>query len=146
MILFARGRRLFGVSCICLFLVAALHTIGNTLPPPPTGPQYQATERAMMSYRVPLGMGMGPSVWDIHRSLVFTMSVCLVAMGALGVVVGAANDATPRLISRTALVQAISSAVLTALFLFYQITPAFISMAVVTALFAGAVVSSNPEL
>ncbi len=143
MALFAHGRRLFGVACIALFLVAALHTIGNTLPPPPTDPEYHATERAMMSYRVPLGMGMVPSVWDIHRSLVFTMSVCLVAMGALGAVVGASSDATPRLITRTALVQAISSAVLTALYFFYQITPAFISMAVVTVLFAGAVVTSK---
>jgi hypothetical protein len=139
MILFAPGRRLFGVSCISLFIVAALHTIGNTVPPP-ADPAYHATERAMMSYRVPLGMGMVPSVWDIHRSLVFTMSVCLVAMGALGVVVGAAEDATPRLISRTAVVQAIASAVLTVLYFFYQITPAFISMAVVTLLFAAVVV------
>jgi hypothetical protein len=97
----------------------------------------------MMNYKVPLGLGMVPSVWDIDRSLVFTMSVCLVAMGALGVVVGASNEATPRLISRTAVIEAISSAVLTALFLFYQITPAFISMAVVTALFAGAAVTSR---
>jgi hypothetical protein len=138
--LFARGRRLFGVACISLFLVAVLHTIGNTVSPPPPDPAYHATEQAMMNYRVPLGLGMVPSVWDIYRSLVFTMSVCLVAMGALGVVVGASIDATPRLISRTAVVQAIASAVLTALYLFYQITPAFISMAVVTLLFAAAVV------
>jgi len=83
-----------------------------------------------------MGMGMTPSVWEIYRGVVFTMSICLVAMGALGLAVAASHDATPRLLSRLALVFAISCTALTVLFWFYQIPPALISMAVVTVLFA----------
>ena len=82
---------------------------------------------------------MAPSIWDIFRGLVFTMTVCLLSIGALGLVVAADRDATPRLLSRVALVLAIMSAVLTALYFFYRIPPPLISMMVVTLLFAGAV-------
>jgi hypothetical protein len=83
-----------------------------------------------------MGMGMSPSVWEIYRGLVFTMSLCLVAMGALGLAVAGSRDATTRLLSRLALVFAISSAALTILYWVYQIPPPLISMAIVTVLFA----------
>ncbi len=79
---------------------------------------------------------MSPSVWAIYRRLVFTMTICLVAMGSLGLMIGSSTDVSPRLISRAALVLAVSSAALTALFLACQVTPAFVTMAVVTVLFA----------
>ena len=64
------------------------------------------------------------------------MSICLVAMGALGLAVAGSRDATPELLSRTALVLAIFSAALTVLYWVYQIPPPLISMAIVTVLFA----------
>jgi hypothetical protein len=130
---------MFAAASIAMILVAILHTIGNTLSSPPSDAAYTSLEAAMRAYTVPLGMGMVPSVWDVYRGLVFTMSICLAAMGALGIVVGASRDATPRLLSRVAIAQTIASAALTALYLAYQITPALISMAVVTLLFAIAV-------
>ena len=63
--LFARGRRLFTWSCIATLVVAALHTIGNTASTPPGDAAYVSLESAMRGYRVPLGMGMAPSVWEI---------------------------------------------------------------------------------
>jgi hypothetical protein len=92
----------------------------------------------MRGYQVPLGLGMTPSVWDIYRGLVFTMSICLVAMAGLGLMVSSAPEATPRLLSRVAMIEAVASAALTILYLAYQITPALVSMAVVTVLFAAA--------
>jgi hypothetical protein len=136
MSLFARGRRLFTWSCIATIVVAALHTIGNTVPPPTGDAALVSLEKAMRDYRIPMGMGMTPSVWEINRALVFTMSICLAAMGALGLAVAGAPDATPRLLSRLALVLAISSAALTILYWVYQIPPPLISMAIVTVLFA----------
>jgi hypothetical protein len=143
MTLFQRGRRLYTSACLATILVAILHTIGNTLSSPPADPEYFRVLEAMTRYRIPLGLGMSPSVWDIYRDLVFTMSVCLVAMGVLGLVVGSSVDATPRLISRMALAGALSSAALTAVSWFYQVPPPLISMAIVTLLFAGAVSTSR---
>jgi hypothetical protein len=134
--LFARGRRLFTWSCIATIVVAVLHTIGNTVAPPPGDAAFVSLESAMRGYRIPMGMGMSPSVWEIYRGLVFTMSLCLVAMGALGLAVAGSRDATTRLLSRLALVFAISSAALTILYWVYQIPPPLISMAIVTVLFA----------
>ena len=91
---------------------------------------------AMRGYRVPLGIGMAPSIWDIFRGLVFTMTVCLLAMGALGLVIAADRDATPRLLSRAAIVLTVMSACLTIMYAFYRIPPPLISMAVVTVLYA----------
>jgi hypothetical protein len=136
MLPFARGRRLFTWSCIATIVVAALHTIGNTVGTSPGDAAFVSLESAMRGYRIPMGMGMSPSVWEIYRGLVFTMSLCLVAMGALGLAVAGSRDATTRLLSRLALVFAISSAALTILYWVYQIPPPLISMAIVTVLFA----------
>jgi hypothetical protein len=136
--LFARGRRLFTSACLATILVAILHTIGNVVPGGEP-PEMLALFAAMQGYQVPLGIGMSPSIWDIFRGLVFTMTVCFLAIGAFGLVVAADRDATPRLLSRVALVLTIMSAVLTALYFYYRIPPPLISMVVVTLLFAGAV-------
>lgn len=137
--MFAPGRRLFTVACLVMFLVALLHTIGNTLSSPPSDAEYAAMEAAMRDYEIPLGLGMTPSVWDIYRGLVFTMSLCLVAMAGLGLVVASTPESTPRLLSRIATIEAAASGALTLLYLAYQITPALVSMAVVTVLFAAAI-------
>ena len=134
--LFVRGRRLFTWSCIATIVVAGLHTIGNTVSTPPGDAAYVSLEAAMHGYRVPMGMGMAPSIWEIFRGLVFTMSICLVAMGALGLTVAGSRDASPQLLSRLALVLAISSAALTALYWVYQIPPPLTGMTIVTLLFA----------
>jgi hypothetical protein len=100
-------------------------------------------EGAMRGYRIPLGMGMSPSVWDVYKCLVFTMSISFVAMGAFGLVVSGSRDATPRLLTRTALVGAIFSAALTALAGYYRIPPPLTTMAIVTVLYAIAVKTSR---
>ena len=71
------------------------------------------------------------------------MSVCLLAIGVLGLVLAADPDSTPRLLSRSALVLAVASAALTIIYAVYQIPPPLISMAIVTALYAGAVKSTR---
>jgi hypothetical protein len=100
-------------------------------------------EAAMRAYSIPLGIGMSPSMWDIFRGLVFTMSICLVAMGVLGLVVAASHEATPRLLSRMALVLALASAALTALYWVYRVPPPLITMAVVTILFVVSVATTS---
>jgi hypothetical protein len=45
------------------------------------------TEAAMESFRLDLGMGMNPSVKDNYKSLTFTMSITLAALGFINLVV-----------------------------------------------------------
>jgi hypothetical protein len=94
---FSPGRRWFAAANVAMIVVALLHTLGNTLSGPPPDATYPAVEAAMRGYVLPLGLGMTPSIWDILRSLTFTMSVSFAMMGALGLVIGASPDATPRL-------------------------------------------------
>jgi hypothetical protein len=140
--MFGHGRRWFTAGCITLLFVALLHTLGNTLSTPPTDAEYIAMEASMRDYIVPLGLGMAPSMWDIYRSLVFTMSLCLVGLGVVGLAIVSAPDVTPRLLSRVALVYACTSLALTALYMIYEVTPALISLMVVTVLF---VIASVPR-
>jgi Fe2+ transport system protein B len=137
----APGRRMLEIASYALIVVALLHTIGN-LNTTPADAAEASLQAAMRAYRVPLGMGMVPSVWDIFRGLVFTMSVCVVAMGVLGIVV-ANPEVPPRIQYRTALVLLISCAGLTAMYGMLQIPPPFISFAVVTLLYAVCVVQSR---
>ena len=122
-----------------MILTALLHTIGNTLPSPPTDKAYVALERSMRAYTIPLGLGMVPSMWDINQSLVFTMSITLATMGILSLVIGMSREPGRSLPRTIAIIQAVASAALTVLFYVAQVTPAFVSMAVVTLLFGVAI-------
>ena len=132
---FARGRRWFAAGSITTLVVALLHTLGNTLPGPPPDQALVGVESAMRGYRLPLGMGMDPSVWDIYRCLVFTMTICLVGMGTIGLALGASSDASPRLLARVAAVMTATSAALAALSYVYRVPPPLISFVVTTILF-----------
>ncbi len=141
MTLFERGRRAFSSAVSPPSRRGAndrKHVVKAT-----AGPAYAAVVSAMRGYTIPLGIGMSPSLWDIYRGLVFTMSICLVAMGALGLMIAASRDATARLLSSAALVLGGFSAALTLLYWVYRVPPPLITMAIVTALFAIAVVTTS---
>ena len=125
-----------------MIVVAVLHTVGNSVPGPPD-PELQKVESAMRGYVVPLGMGMSPSVWDIDRCLVFTMSICLVGFGALGIAVGSRPEVSPGVLKRVAVVMTGLSAALAALSYIYRIPPPLISFAVTTILFGIASVATK---
>ena len=139
---FAPGRRLFSIASSATILVAILHTVGNAAPANEDAAML-AVRAGMEGYRLPLGLGMAPSVWDIFRGLAFTMTVCLLSMGALGLVLAADAETTPRVLSRIAFVFAVTSALLTLLYAYYQVPPPLISMAIVTVLYAMAVKSTR---
>jgi hypothetical protein len=141
--IFPAGRRWFISASWATVLVSLLHTAGNTLSSPPSDAAYTTLESTMRGYRIPLGLGMVPSMWQINQSLVFTMSICLATMGVLGIVLATSRDTTSRLLRPAAIVLTLASAGLTALFFKYQITPAFVSMVVVTILFVVAIAESG---
>jgi hypothetical protein len=141
--MFPAGRRWFLTGSWATILVSLLHTMGSTLSTPPPDAAYKTLESTMRGYTIPLGLGLVPSMWDINRSLVFTMSICLATMGLLGIVLGTSRDTTPRLLRPAAVILTIASAALTGLYFVYQVTPALVSMAVVTVLFIAAIAETQ---
>jgi hypothetical protein len=141
--MFPSGRRWFVTASWATVAVSLLHTAGNTLSSPPTDPGYATLEKTMRGFTVPLGLGLVPSMWDINRSLVFTMSICLVTMGVLGILLGTSRDTTPRLLRPASVLLTLASAALTGLYFVYQVTPALVSMAVVTVLFIAAIAEAQ---
>src|SRR6185295_12779782 len=124
--MFTRGRRLFTIASLAMLLVAGLHTLGN-LDTRPIDAGDAAVQSAMSGYTIPLGMGMAPSIWGIFRMLVFTMTVTLVALAALALVLAADRQVPARALRHVAITLAITSGVLTAMCVFYQVPPPLIS-------------------
>lgn len=132
--MFKRGRRLFTVATMVLFLVAAAHTSSlGTGPPDASGAELIESMRA---YRVDLGLGMSPSVYDVQVSLALTMTVFLVGLGILNLVV-ASRDAwiAAGVLRFMAQANAACMWALAALYLIYRIPPPLISFAVLGVLF-----------
>lgn len=132
--MFRAGRRLFSAASLALIVVAALHTLGHFAPNP--DPALQRLEGEMDAFRLPLGMGMNPSILDIFKSLSLTMAVTLVALGLQNLVMAASRDATARLIRGLTLVDLAAVGALVALYAFHRVPPPLVTLAVVEALFA----------
>lgn len=115
-------------------VVAALHTIGS-LVPGESDASTEALEQSMRAHRFPMGMGMAPSMYDLFMGLTITMTICLLAIGVLGLLLVRHRHATPELLSRFAWWGAAFSAVLTVWYFVQRIPPPMISMAVVTLLY-----------
>jgi hypothetical protein len=137
--MFEAGRRLFSVASLALILVAALHTLGHFSPPPP-GSALLGLEAEMDGVRLPLGLGMTPSVLDIFSSLSLTMTVTLVALGLQNLVVAKAPEASARLLRALSFVSLAAVGALVALYAFYRIPPPFLTLAIVEVLFLLALV------
>ena len=127
--IFTRGRRLFAGASLLTIFVAALHTYGTVQPIPPA---FDGVVQGMQNAQVDMGLGMAPSVWDIDRSLAFTMSITLTTMGLLGLVLAGTTEATARVLSRTAAVMTAASIALTALYWIYKVPPPLTSFGALT--------------
>jgi hypothetical protein len=139
----ARGRRLFYLASIAMILVAALHTFGSVAPGE-TDARTEALEQAMRAHHFPMGMGMAPSMYDLFMGLTITMSICLLAIGILGLVLVRHPDSTSALLSSFAWWGAVTSGVLTAWYFVQRIPPPMVSMAVVTLLYVATAIVTSP--
>lgn len=131
--MFRAGRRFFSAASLALIVVAGLHTLGHFSPQ--KDPALQRLMAEMDAFRLPLGMGMTPSVRDIFRSLSLTMTVTFVALGLQNLVVASSREATSRLIRSLTVINLLALGALTALFAFYRIPPPLVTVAMVEALF-----------
>lgn len=114
------GRRLFIAASVLLMLIAILHTAGHWPLLFPDAP-FSGALQTMAGERQALGLGMTPTVLDIHRSLVLTMTVMLMALAALNLLV--ANAAGDVLLRRVLCLNVVYVGALAALYAVYQIPP-----------------------
>ncbi len=140
---FRRGRRLFSTAAVLLIVVAAAHTAGHVPLLFPKHPLPGALG-TMAAERTPLGMGMAPSVLDIHLALVLTMSVTFVALGLLNLVVAAAGETAATTLRRLAWLDAAWVGALVALYAHYRIPPPLISAALVEVVLLSSLLATRP--
>lgn len=132
--IFARGHRLCAAGCAGLIVVAAAHTSGHFSPLPP-GSELAAVRAAMASARLPLGLGMEPSMLDIASSLSLTMAILLLALGTTGLVLLRAAGDHPLVPRRIAQCGALFVGALVALFAYHRVPPPLVTLAAVELLF-----------
>ncbi len=137
-----RGRRFFSVAAILMILTALVHTAGNVAGGPPD-PADTAVQAVMQTRKLALGMGMAPSVWDIYRTLIFTMSVTLTALGAVNLLLAA--DASTRLLRRVAWLNFLWVGGFTLLNLAYRVPPPLISGVLIEIAVLGSLLERAPE-
>jgi hypothetical protein len=141
--MFRRGRRLFTVASIALIVVACLHAIGH-FSPPPSDPAARALLAAMRAYRIPLGLGMQPSILDIQQSLSLTMAITLLWLGLQNLAAAAADGAAGQVVRRLNVISVLGVGTLVGVFGFYRIPPPFTTLAVVEVLFLLALLLPTP--
>lgn len=130
------GSRPLAVASASMAIVAAIHTIGNVVPPAELAERLAPLRQHMESTVLPLGLGMMPSVWAVLRSLVFTMSVGLLAIGCLGMAVALDHDASSGLRRRVAGVATMACGALATIYWWYGIAPPLLMMGMATLSFA----------
>ncbi len=139
---FRRGRRLLASAGVALLLTAAAHTVGHFQPVPPNSPAETITEE-MAAVRFPLGLGMAPSMLDIFQSLSLGMSLFLAWIGLSTLAVAAHGSRQD--VQRRASSGFVLGLILAWLNWQFRIPPPLISFAVVTVLFAGALIAASFE-
>jgi hypothetical protein len=132
---------LFTTASIAVILVAAAHTAGHLVPNRSleADPAFSRLIEVIDGYHAPLGMGMNPSFHDIHMSLVFTMTVSLLSLGALGLLFAADGRVTSGQLRKISALAAATAASMTGIYWIYQVPPPLVSLGVVTLLYLGSI-------
>src|SRR5215210_1426454 len=120
----AIGRGWFLAGTILTLLAGLAHTAGQFTP---DEPELAAALTAMRASRLPMGMGMAPSLFDIFRDLAFTMSVTFFALAALNLVVLRHRDTTPALLRTVTVVNLVWLTGFIGVCWFYAVPPPLIS-------------------
>jgi hypothetical protein len=118
------GRGWFLAGTVLTLLAGLAHTAGQFTP---EEPELANALTAMRASRLPMGLGMAPSLFDIFRDLAFTMSVTFFALAALNLVIVRHRDTTPALLRAVTLVNLLWLAGFIGICWFYAVPPPLIS-------------------
>ena len=118
------GRGWFIAGTALLALAAALHTFGQFTP---DEPEIATGLAAMRVSRLPMGLGMAPSLMEIFRDLAFTMTVTFFALAAMNAVILWHRDTTSALLRAVTALNVVWLAAFVAVCWFYRVPPPLIS-------------------
>lgn len=135
MVIFSKGRRTLTIASIATLVVAAINTVRIFIPPHANDVALLALMKAARGYRLNLGLGMSPSIWDVQQALSVTTSLLLIAIAVFGLSFAGDRDAAPRTMSRIAVIATGTMAALTVAFAVFQVAPPLVSMAVLAILY-----------
>lgn len=135
MVIFSKGRRSLTVAAIATLAVAAIHTIGTFAPPPADDAALLSVIEAARGYHMEMGLGMAPSIWDIQQALSLTMTLFLIAIAVFALSFAGDRDATPRTLSRIAVISTGTMAALTVTYAIFQIPPPLVAIAILAILY-----------
>lgn len=119
------GRRMFTVACILILITAALHTMGNALSRRMGEAQNKVMD-VMQSSRLPMGMGMEPSFYDVFRAVTFTMSITFLALGVIGLMLTGSQSVSSGVIRRMTWFYLLWNGAFTVLCYSYRVAPPLI--------------------
>ena len=140
--MFKRGTRLFSLATIMLLLIAVLHTFG--LFSDPVDEEGIVLVQSMRGYKIDVGMGMHPSVYDVQMSLGLTMSIFMIFLAMLNFIVLYASP-TAILFRRVTLLNAACMWSLAILYLTYQVFPPLMSFVVIGSLYTASLLRPPTE-
>lgn len=129
-----RGQRLFVAASVGLLVVAGLHTLGHFSSSPPDAAG-EAVVEAMQNYRIDVGLGQRPSLFDLQNGLSLTMPILLVGIGLINLSIIAIAGDVPGVLRRLTLLGLIIVGALVVLYGWYRITPPFVTLFAVELLF-----------
>ena len=140
--MFRKGTRLLSIAAVILVLEAVLHTMGSFAPPPDDATLLALIE-SMRGVRLPVGLGMEPSIFDIQRALALALTALFLLMAAVGIALPAAAPGSRRVYRTTVALLLAANVVLLALWWSYRIAPPLLfqtvlSLLLLAALFGGA--------
>ena len=126
------GRRTFILASSFLALTGVLHGVGH-LSYRETDPGRLAVEQALRGARVPMGLGMAPSMLELQSARAVDGGVLRVAGRAR--IVLATGDPEPRALRRLTFVQLAGTATLVLLYAHFHVPPPLVSLALVEVMF-----------
>ena len=118
------GRGWFLTGILLTLLAGLAHSAGQFTP---EEPELATALAAMRASRLPMGLGMAPSLFDIFRDLAFTMSVTFFALAALNLVIVRHRDTTAALLRTATIVNLVWLAGFIGVCWFYAVPPPLIS-------------------
>lgn len=138
-----KGRRFFSAAAILMLLTALVHTAGNLASKPETAAELRIFTE-MSDFRLPLGMGMNPSMQDILKDLTYIRSITFAALGFINLLLAASPETSAILLRHISWINLLWVSAFLILNWAYRIPPALVSGIVVEAAVIASLLADRP--
>jgi len=139
------GRRLFSTAAFLMILTSIAHTLGIVASKPETAAEARVIAE-MSGLRLPMGMGMIPSLMDVYWAFAFSMSVTFAALGVINLVLAAGAETPARLLRRAGWVNALWVAAFMIVGWAYRVPPPLIFGALIEAFVLAGLIATRRSI